>query len=105
VNLTTTTTLGIRLPPNPWVGEDGLRGACVVLSDTETDTLSLAYPQGSGTRREILEHQFIRTYCNHCPIIQFCRDYGRDEEFGVWGGRTERQRKSDRKMREFLRML
>lgn len=35
-----------------------------------------------------------RNVCNHCPIKQECREHAlkNEEEFGVWGGLTPRQR-------------
>lgn len=30
--------------------------------------------------------------CNNCPIMDECRDMGRDEKHGVWGGWTEEDR-------------
>ena len=31
--------------------------------------------------------------CARCPVRQDCSDAGRGETFGVWGGRSARQRK------------
>ncbi len=31
--------------------------------------------------------------CETCPVIAECREEGRGEEFGVWGGLTPRERK------------
>ena len=95
----------IKLPPNPWTA-GAQQGACVARTEAGEELvvqLEAAYPQGNGQKRAKLEHQFIARFCDHCPIKKFCGEYGRDEEFGIWGGRTEGQRASDRKMREFLK--
>lgn len=97
----------IQLPPNPW-DRDGLRGACVAETGTPSASqlrLDMAYPKGTGSQRVRLEHQFIGQFCNHCPIKKQCGEYGKNEEFGIWGGRTEKQRKQDKKMLSFLYSL
>ena len=35
-----------------------------------------------------------KTVCQHCPVIVECRHnaIGNDEEFGIWGGLTRRER-------------
>ncbi len=30
--------------------------------------------------------------CESCPVLTECRDEGAGEKWGVWGGRTERER-------------
>jgi WhiB family redox-sensing transcriptional regulator len=30
--------------------------------------------------------------CHSCPHLAECREYGMDEEYGIWGGLTERNR-------------
>jgi WhiB family transcriptional regulator, redox-sensing transcriptional regulator len=30
--------------------------------------------------------------CQTCPVINECREYGKDEKFGVWGGTTPADR-------------
>ena len=30
--------------------------------------------------------------CLSCPLLDECRQAGRDEEYGIWGGTTERDR-------------
>lgn len=97
-------TIHIKLPANPWV-QDDQSGACVARGASDNLALEGPYPQGTGTRRKILEHKFISQFCDHCPIKKFCGEYGRDEEFGIWGGRTEAQRRSDRKIRELLKTI
>jgi hypothetical protein len=30
--------------------------------------------------------------CEHCPVIEQCGHEGRDEEYGLWGGSTPKER-------------
>lgn len=32
--------------------------------------------------------------CMTCPVIEECREYGMDEEYGIWGGLTATERRS-----------
>jgi hypothetical protein len=80
-----------RLPPNPWT-----RAACVVDAAELISDHDFAYPQGAGLTRNQHAREFIRRYCDHCPVIAMCGEYGKDEEVGIWGGRTEEERASIR---------
>lgn len=31
--------------------------------------------------------------CEHCPVIEDCRKAGKDEEYGLWGGQTPKDRR------------
>lgn len=49
-----------------------------------------------------------RRLCNGCPVISQCLSYAlaNDEQFGVWGGMTTRDRKRlKRQMNKFLSKL
>jgi WhiB family redox-sensing transcriptional regulator len=32
--------------------------------------------------------------CHTCPVINECREYGRHERFGIWGGLSGRERRA-----------
>lgn len=34
--------------------------------------------------------------CEHCPVIDRCFDEGKEEEYGMWGGRTPKDRRLGR---------
>jgi len=34
--------------------------------------------------------------CEHCPMQQKCAELGKDEEFGLWGGMTPKERRTGR---------
>lgn len=42
----------------------------------------------------------IADYCLDCPVQASCREYGKDEEFGIWGGLTEGDRRAERTTHE-----
>ena len=36
----------------------------------------------------------VKKICHGCPVRQECLDYGMDERFGIWGGFSEKERRS-----------
>lgn len=38
-----------------------------------------------------------RQYCAICPVLDECRNAGRSEKHGIWGGTSERQRRGKRR--------
>ena len=40
--------------------------------------------------------QTIATYCDPCPVIDDCREAGREETAGIWGGKTPGDRRDNR---------
>jgi len=40
-----------------------------------------------------------RYYCSRCPVKVECKEAGMTENFGIWGGTSERQRKILRRKR------
>lgn len=38
------------------------------------------------------EYYVINNYCNKCPLIKECREAGKDEPDGVWGGESKNAR-------------
>ncbi|TQC39115.1 WhiB family transcriptional regulator [Rhodococcus sp. WS4] len=51
-------------------------------------------PTGNRTRRE----QRAKTICGACPVLVPCRAFAlrAGERFGIWGGTTERERRTIR---------
>jgi hypothetical protein len=63
-----------------------LRGLCRQ-PDLDPDTF---FPPGSGE----MAARAAKKICFHCPVVSRCRDWAlTHDEFGVWGGMTERERK------------
>lgn len=53
-------------------------------------------PQGEGTGGEMAAAKDV---CQGCPVREVCLDYGMDERFGVFGGKSERERRRLRRGR------
>jgi WhiB family transcriptional regulator, redox-sensing transcriptional regulator len=68
------------VPVGPWAG----RAACTT-ADPET-----FFPVGNEPNAA------AKQYCARCPVCDSCRDYAlaAGEEFGVWGGLNEAERKA-----------
>lgn len=89
------TVLGLPLDPSPewsaWVDsfEWGHRGLCRGVNP------DLFYPERGVSSRE------AKAVCQECPVRLECLEYGttRVEKFGVWGGRSEKERRRIRKER------
>jgi len=50
----------------------------------------LFFPEPGGNANQ------AKAVCRTCPVVDECADAGEGEHFGVWGGRSERQRKAER---------
>ena len=50
------------------------------------------YYEESDLRERQLDNRAIRKICFTCPIQKKCLDAGMEEEFGIWGGFTRRER-------------
>ena len=50
----------------------------------------LFFPEPGGNANQ------AKAVCRTCPVTQQCEEAGADEHFGVWGGKSERQRKAGR---------
>ncbi len=66
----------------------------------------LFFPLGgeNGHRRSgvnLLQEEEAKKVCNRCPVRVECREWalGSGEEFGVWGGLNENERRSLRRCR------
>lgn len=73
----------LRAPVNderPWM----VFGAC------RGQDPNLFFPDSARTAREAV------AICNTCPVVEECLDYSLEarERFGVWGGLTDKQRRS-----------
>lgn len=62
----------------------------------------LMFPKGEGGKKTRQENYVIRTYCRQCPLIAKCAEVGKNEEFGVWGGKGESSRGE---FRAFMRLF
>jgi hypothetical protein len=57
--------------------------------------LDLFYPPMFVSERHAPERKYYllaKLVCNLCPVKKDCLEDGMDEEFGVWGGLTPRER-------------
>lgn len=54
------------------------------------------FPEKGGSTRE------AKRICAICPVVSDCLDHalGNDERFGIWGGRSERERRRLRRLAE-----
>jgi WhiB family transcriptional regulator, redox-sensing transcriptional regulator len=66
----------------PWMAHAICKGAGDVFFPTETRPARVN-PQ---------QYERGVKLCQSCPVIDECREYGRDEKFGVWGGTTPADR-------------
>jgi len=53
------------------------------------------FPERGGSSRA------ARAVCNECPVLEQCLQYALQnrEQFGIWGGTSERERRKLRKLR------
>jgi WhiB family redox-sensing transcriptional regulator len=77
--------------PEPWQAWAACRGA---------DT-NLFFPQGETGEAEEQIAQ-AKAICARCPVRLACLDYAitTRQEYGVWGGATEAERRSIRRRRQ-----
>lgn len=56
------------------------------------------FPQRGDNKQHV---EIAKAICNTCPVQQRCGEYGiaNNEEFGVWGGLTGRERRKIRSRR------
>jgi WhiB family redox-sensing transcriptional regulator len=73
----------------PWMRE----GRC-----GETDP-EIFFPEKGGSVRE------AKKICARCPVRAECLDYalGHDEQYGVWGGTSEQERRRMRRDQDLTR--
>jgi WhiB family redox-sensing transcriptional regulator len=67
-------------------GEPEMWREDAICSQTDPDAF---YPDKGGSSKD------AKTICALCPVQSECLDYAlsRDERFGVWGGKSERERR------------
>lgn len=55
------------------------------------------FPDKGGSTRE------AKKVCARCPVTEQCLEYAleRDERFGIWGGKSERDRRKIKRQRKF----
>ena len=59
----------------------------------------LFYPPLFKEDRQGPESQYYwlgKFVCEHCPVIRECAEAGWEEEFGLWGGMTPKDRRNKR---------
>ena len=73
------------IPPRPWVAEAECRGV-------DPD---LFFPENGAPTNE------AKAVCGRCPVQHECLQYALEagEKFGVWGGRSEKERRRMRRQR------
>ena len=49
--------------------------------------------------RSVTQARAARAVCAVCPVLEQCREAGLGEEYGIWGGTTERDRRILRRER------
>ena len=56
------------------------------------------FPEKGGSTKE------AKAICRNCPVIAECLEYAlaNDERFGIWGGKSERERRSLARSRKAL---
>lgn len=55
------------------------------------------YPPLFKEERTAPEAQYYdlgKLVCEHCPVLDECRTEGVDEEYGMWGGQTPKERRN-----------
>lgn len=62
----------------------------------KNEILNTFFPTG---KNKAVKEQQAKKICMSCPVINNCREHAltTPEEFGVWGGLTEKERKEIRK--------
>jgi hypothetical protein len=65
------------------------------------------YPPLFKEERTAPEAQYYdlgKLVCEHCPVINECHEAGQDEEYGMWGGQTPKERRNNvyRKTKTYL---
>ena len=52
-------------------------------------------PDDSPVKRELYKE--AKKICAKCEVIAECKEYGKDEDTGVWGGTTPKDRRDTRR--------
>jgi WhiB family transcriptional regulator, redox-sensing transcriptional regulator len=73
----------------PWMTEGLCKGSSASFFPSETRTNRVSADKYAEAVK----------VCQSCPVIQECREYGKDERFGVWGGTTPSNRSPRRPAR------
>ena len=63
------------------------------------------YPVGTKGKLALMHEQQAKQICRVCPVIDACLEGAleRGEQYGVWGGTSEEERKLIRRQRRALR--
>lgn len=62
----------------------------------------LMFPKAHGPQLRMAQRICIGM---ECPVLKECREEGMGEEWGVWGGMTERERRDAREKRGMSRSI
>ena len=52
-------------------------------------------PDDSPVKRQLYKQ--AKEICSKCEVLLQCREYGKDEDYGVWGGTTPKERRDARR--------
>lgn len=52
----------------------------------------LFYLDQTALWKQAVEIKFVRKICFNCPVRRKCLELGMQEEYGIWGGLTEKER-------------
>jgi hypothetical protein len=79
------------MPPKPHIVEalppEFDQGNCRELG---MDALRIMYPDDGDLAGEVI----AKAVCENCVVIEPCRELGKKEPEGVWGGMTPRERRT-----------
>lgn len=82
VTASRTRGLGALINPQPWASQ----GNCATLTPQRADMLFF----GDGRNRGHIAQ--AKAMCATCPVLEQCRSFGEQQEYGLYGGVTECER-------------
>lgn len=81
----TAAVMGLELVAEPWMQE-------ALCAETDPEAF---FPEKGGSTRD------AKVVCRSCDVVEECLAYAlrTDERFGIWGGKSERERRKMKKGR------